>query len=106
MIAEITVQTMQFPRWKAVCAAALCTPLLALAQSQQSDYAREKRWADEVVPSIVVGEALWLEAPRTEKFLGIYAEAKNAKGAIILADRKSTRLNSSHIQKSRMPSSA
>ena len=27
-------------------------------------------------------------------------------GAMIVADRKSTRLNSSHIQKSRMPSSA
>ena len=72
-------------RWKTTCAAALCAPLLTIAQQQPSDYAREKRWADEVLPSIVVGEAVWLEAPRTEKFLGIHTEAKNAKSAIILA---------------------
>jgi pimeloyl-ACP methyl ester carboxylesterase len=71
--------------WKTVCALALCVPLLAFAQQQPSDYAREKRWADQIVPMLVTGEAVWLEAPRTEKFLGIYTEAKNAKGAIILA---------------------
>jgi dienelactone hydrolase len=64
---------------------ALCASLTALAQQQPSDYAREKRWADQIVPTLVSGEAVWLEAPRTEKFLGIYTEAKNAKGAIILA---------------------
>jgi len=63
--------------------AALCAP--ALAQQQPSDYAREKRWADEIVPAIVVGEPVWLDAPRTEKFLGIYTAAKGAKTAIILA---------------------
>ncbi len=63
---------------KAMCAAAICAPLLAAAQQQPSDYAREKRWADEIVPQLVVGEPGWLEAPRTEKFLGIYTEAKNA----------------------------
>jgi len=67
------------------CARRDCAPLLAAAQQQPSDYAREKRWADEIVPQLVVGEPVWLEAPRTEKFLGIYAEAKNAKSAIILA---------------------
>jgi len=76
---------MRFFSWKAACAAALCAPLLALAQQQPSDYAREKRWSDEIVPSLVVGEPVWLEAPRTQKFLGIYTEAKNAKAAVILA---------------------
>ena len=76
---------MRFLRWKAICAAALCAPLVAAAQQQPSDYAREKRWAEEIVPSLVSGEAVWLEAPRTEKFLGIYTEVKDAKGAIILA---------------------
>lgn len=66
-----------------VFALALCAP--ALAQQQPSDYAREKRWADEIVPTLVTGEAVWLEAPRTQKFLGIFTEAKDAKGAIILA---------------------
>jgi pimeloyl-ACP methyl ester carboxylesterase len=66
-------------------ALALCVPLVALAQQQPSDYAREKRWADQIVPTLVSGEAVWLEAPRTEKFLGIVTEAPNPKGAIILA---------------------
>src|SRR5207247_7294882 len=85
-IAEATTEPgMRSLRWRAMCAAALCAPLVAAAQQQPSDYAREKRWADEIVPQLVSGEPVWLEAPRTEKFLGIYTEAKNAKGAIILA---------------------
>src|SRR5690242_4486815 len=75
---------MRFLRWKIMCAAALWASLAGAAQLP-SDYAREKRWADEIVPQLVSGEAVWLEAPRTEKFLGIYTEAKNAKGATILA---------------------
>jgi pimeloyl-ACP methyl ester carboxylesterase len=71
--------------WKTIGAAALCVPLFAFAQQQPSDYAREKRWAEQVVPTLVTGEAVWLEAPRTEKFLGIYTEAQSAKGAIVLA---------------------
>ena len=35
-----------------------------------------------------------------------YAWVDNSVGAIILTDRKSTRLNSSHMSESRMPSSA
>src|SRR5262252_10564800 len=76
---------MRFFMLKMVFAAALCAPLVAFAQQQPSDYAREKRWADQIVPTLVSGEPVWLEAPRTEKFLGIYTEAPNAKGAIILA---------------------
>jgi len=72
----------------AALAAALLVPLLVCARQQPSDYAREKRWASEIVPSIVVGEPVYLEAPRTQKFLAIYSEAKDAKGAkgaIVLA---------------------
>lgn len=76
---------MRFFRLRVACAAALCAPLIVLAQQQPSNYAREKRWAEEVVPALVVGEAVWLEAPRTEKFLGIHTEVNDAKGAIILA---------------------
>jgi len=71
-------------RW-VFCVLTLCASLSAAAQQQPSDYAREKRWADQIVPTLVAGEAVWLEAPRTEKFLGIYTEAPSAKGAIILA---------------------
>jgi pimeloyl-ACP methyl ester carboxylesterase len=82
------MQDRRFSGWNAACAAVLCAPLLALAQQQPSDYAREKRWAEEIVPSIVVGEPVWLDAPRTEKFLAIHSgtkDAKEAKGAIVLA---------------------
>jgi len=75
----------QLTRWKTALAAALFAPLLALAQQQPSDYAREKRWANEIVPAIVVGEPVWLDAPRTEKFLALYSETKDAKTAVILA---------------------
>jgi hypothetical protein len=85
MTGGFTENAMRFLRWKTICAAAMCAPLVAIAQQQPSDYAREKRWADEILPSIVSGEPVWLEAPRTEKFLGIYTDTKNAKGAIILA---------------------
>jgi len=81
------MQKKRLIRWTTALAAALLVPvaLPALAQQQPSDYAREKRWADEIVPAIVVGEPVWLEAPRTKKFLAIYSEAKEAKGAIVLA---------------------
>ncbi|HTP60508.1 MAG TPA: DUF3530 family protein [Burkholderiales bacterium] len=47
------------------------------------DYEREKRWAAEVVPNLVVGDAVRISAAgRT--FLGIYTEVKNAKSAILL----------------------
>ena len=36
----------------------------------------------------------------------LVAEDRQGRGTAVVGDRKSTRLNSSHIQKSRMPSSA
>jgi len=85
MAPEFTENGMRFFRWRVTCAAALCVPLIAFAQHVSSNYAREKRWAEEIVPALVVGEAVWLEAPRTEKFLGIHTEVSNAKAAIVLA---------------------
>jgi uncharacterized protein YhfF/pimeloyl-ACP methyl ester carboxylesterase len=52
------------------------------------DYARERRWADEIVPAVVVGDPVYLQQVRgkdpSHKFLGLYAEAPNAKTAIVL----------------------
>ena len=56
-------------------------PAVALAQA---DYAREKRWADEITPAILVGDAVQLELPGGRKFLGIYAPAKTAGPAVIV----------------------
>ena len=50
----------------------------------------------------VQGAVTW----KTTILLTNPASAGTASGTITLTDRKSTRLNSSHIQKSRMPSSA
>ena len=60
----------------------LLLSLSAAAQSQ--DYYREKRWSDQIVPGLVVGEAVWLEQANQHQFLGIWTEAENARGAIIL----------------------
>jgi dienelactone hydrolase len=60
----------------------LLAPALCLAQA---DYAREKRWADEITPSILVGDAVYLEIKPGRKFLAIYAaNAKATAGVIVV----------------------
>jgi alpha-beta hydrolase superfamily lysophospholipase len=53
----------------------------ALAQ----DYDKEKRWADDILPTLMVGKAEWLTQKNGHRFLGLYTEAKNPKGAVIIA---------------------
>lgn len=53
--------------------------------SAAQDYEREKRWAAEVVPNLVVGDAVQLKLPSGREFLGLYVESKTAKTAILLA---------------------
>lgn len=48
-----------------------------------ADYAREKKWADEVTPAIVTGDPVYLEA-RNHKFLTLFTEAPNAKAALVI----------------------
>jgi alpha/beta superfamily hydrolase len=61
-----------------------CMLLLAALPAIAQDYAREKRWADEVVPSLVVGDAVWLETSAGRRFLAIHAPAAKAKGAVVI----------------------
>jgi hypothetical protein len=49
-----------------------------------ADAAREKRWADEIVPSLVVGEAVYLQGQPGPRFLALYTPAARAKGAVLL----------------------
>ena len=49
------------------------------------DYEREQRWADQILPSLMVGEAVWLEQRNGHKFLALYTEARSARGAAIVA---------------------
>lgn len=57
----------------------LATPLFA------SDFAKEKRWANDIVGALIDGEPVWLNADG-HKFLGIYTQssAKKIKGAVIV----------------------
>lgn len=49
------------------------------------DYAREKRWADEIIPGLVVGEAIYLaQKQSSHKFLAIYTKAPKPRAAVIV----------------------
>ena len=50
-----------------------------------ADYAREKKWADEITPGIVVGDPVYPQEKGGHKFLALYTPAPNAKGAVIIA---------------------
>lgn len=50
----------------------------------QADYARERRWADEITPGLVVGDAVYLAQKSGHKFLAIYtAAAQQPRAAVI-----------------------
>jgi pimeloyl-ACP methyl ester carboxylesterase len=49
------------------------------------DYAREKRWADEILKTLMVGNAQWFEQKNGHRFLALYTEAEKARGAVIVA---------------------
>ncbi|HUW50651.1 MAG TPA: DUF3530 family protein [Sulfuricella sp.] len=63
---------------------AIALLLLFALSASAADYAREKRWADEVVPSIVVGDPVYLGPVNGHKFLALYAEAARPKAAVIV----------------------
>ena len=55
------------------------------AKISKPDYAKEQRWAEQVVDFLIDGEPVWLKADQ-HKFLGIYTEAvtETPHGAVIL----------------------
>jgi len=57
---------------------------IALPALAAPDYAREKRWDEEVSPGIVVGEAVYLEQKNKHKFLAIYTEAPKARIGVVV----------------------
>ncbi len=60
--------------------------LTAFAEAGVADYAREKKWADEVVPGLVVGDPVYLQTPRGHhKFLTLFTPvADSHKAAIVV----------------------
>ena len=58
--------------------------LLCALSVSAADYGREKKWADEVSPGIVVGDPVYLELKQGHKFLTLLTEAKDAKAALVI----------------------
>jgi len=63
--------------------AALLMLFASAACLAQADYAREQRWADEITPGLVVGDAVYLAQKSGHKFLAIYTEAAQPRAAVI-----------------------
>jgi alpha/beta superfamily hydrolase len=57
---------------------------LPSAHAQSADYAREQRWAQEIVPAIVVGEPVQLKLASGRTFLAIHTAAAKPRGAVIV----------------------
>ena len=63
---------------------ALVFALAAATQALAQDYEREKRWAAEVVPNIVVGDPVYLKTPSGREFLGIYTQGKSSTSILLV----------------------
>ena len=59
--------------------------LLAQPWAAAQDYQREKRWADEILPAVVVGDAVQIRAASGREFLALYNVAKGSRTAVVLA---------------------
>jgi pimeloyl-ACP methyl ester carboxylesterase len=56
----------------------------SLAASAASDYGREQKWADEVLPAVLVGDPVYLQQGNGHKVLGLYTPAAKAKAGIVV----------------------
>ncbi len=62
------------------------TLLISISESAKTqDYARETRWSDEILKSLVVGDAVWLQQKNGHRFITLYTEAEKPKGAVVIA---------------------
>ncbi len=66
-------------------ASSMLVTILTTCNLHASDVDKEKRWADQIIDTLMVGDAEWLTAEK-HKFLGIYTESENDKpaGAVIV----------------------
>jgi len=59
--------------------------VVAVANAQpRSDPAREQRWAEQILPSLLVGEAVYLDTGRGTRFLALWAPVAGARAAVLL----------------------
>ena len=60
--------------------------LLLSCSAFSQDYVKEKRWADDILPTLLVGEPVWLQQKNGHRFLGLLIDKKEkSKGALIIA---------------------
>jgi alpha/beta superfamily hydrolase len=83
LAAFVSARRSQLPPWRRWVLVAV---LLGYAEAAlPADYAREERWAQEVVPSLVVGDAVYLATAARSKLLAILtAPATAPKGAVVV----------------------
>ncbi len=62
----------------------LVLALLFSLNTLAADYAREKRWADEILPAVLVGDPVWLDGPKGHRFLALYTPAAKARAAVVV----------------------
>lgn len=48
------------------------------------DYQREKRWADEIIPGLIIADSIYLAQKNKHQFIGLLAESDNKKLAVIV----------------------
>ena len=53
-----------------------------------ADYVREKNWAEQILPSIVVGMPSYLQTAAGHSFLNLYTETPLAKAAVMVVHRR------------------
>lgn len=58
--------------------------LFFVPMAMGADYEREQRWADELIPSLVIGNPVYLQSGNGRQFLNLYTEATKAKAAVIV----------------------
>ncbi len=73
-----------FPRCCVLAALACLVSLASTIASAQADYAREKRWADEVTPAILVGDPVYLALKSGQRFLAIWTPNPKAAAGVIV----------------------
>ena len=61
-----------------------CAAVPGIAQTAAPDHAREKRWADEITPAILVGDAVHIAQKSGHKFLSIYTPNARARAGVIV----------------------
>jgi pimeloyl-ACP methyl ester carboxylesterase len=59
--------------------------LILGAGATAQDYAREARWAEQTLQTLMVGDAVKIEQKNGHRFLALFTEAKKARGAVIIA---------------------